>query len=72
MLLADGLVLSIYQVVHSADIVSHSCDSVDTSWISVYTALVFTGAANVVSILVIHFDAVQADIEEVSMSGIQV
>jgi len=70
--IVDGLVMTIYQIIDDAYIVSHSCDSVDAGWISIYFALVSTSAANVMAVLVVHFNAVQPDIEEVAMSGVQV
>ena len=71
-LIAQGLVLPIDQVSNDANVITHVLQRMDTGWVGVDSTLVSSCDAHVVPVLIVQLYAVQADIEEVSMRGVEV
>lgn len=72
MIVTHGLVLAVDQVSNDANVIVHTLKGVHTRGVSVDSTLVSSRTTHIVPILVKQLDSIQANVEEVAMSGVEV
>ena len=64
--------MSINQIIDDSDVISHALERVDTLWVRIDLHLVSPCLADIIAILVDKLDSVQPNVEQVTVSRVQV